>query len=557
MTTAGIGRGEPEAPRLLDFGEERIRVLHYTWIAFFMTFYVWFNLAPLATTITGNLGWLTKEHIKVLLICNVALTIPARIMVGALIDRFGARIVFSGLMVVMAIPTIWFAVADSFTQLMISRLALGGIGAGFVVGIKMVAQWFPPRYVGRAEGFYAGWGNFGSAFAAMTLPWLTITFLGNWLDLGPEAWRWAMAINGVVLGLYGILYLFLVRDVPDGRELVRSKKAEPMLLSSSRDLVQYLIWSIPLVGALGVLAWRISNASIDGQAILSRRNLYLIYGVLALVYLFHVAKTLQVNLPHLRQQGAADHDFRFGNVAALNSTYFANFGAELAVVSMLPAFFETSFSGLTNSNGGPLVTATVAGLVASSFAFVNLVARPLGGYLSDRLANRKRTMLMYIAGIVVGFLLMASITTWAPGVDADGLRNITPTFDGLWWLGVAVVITVFASIFVQGAEGATFAIIPMVNRRMTGQIAGMAGAYGNVGAVIYLVLFSLVDARTFFFILAAGAAVSFAMTWWLLEEPKGSFSASFDGDSDEAGAPAPVEETVGQLANPVGKDVQP
>ncbi len=557
MTTAGIGRGEPEAPRLLDFGEERIRVLHYTWIAFFMTFYVWFNLAPLATTITGNLGWLTKEHIKVLLICNVALTIPARIMVGALIDRFGARIVFSGLMVVMAIPTIWFAVADSFTQLMISRLALGGIGAGFVVGIKMVAQWFPPRYVGRAEGFYAGWGNFGSAFAAMTLPWLTITFLGNWLDLGPEAWRWAMAINGVVLGLYGILYLFLVRDVPDGRELVRSKKAEPMLLSSSRDLVQYLIWSIPLVGALGVLAWRISNASIDGQAILSRRNLYLIYGVLALVYLFHVAKTLQVNLPHLRQQGAADHDFRFGNVAALNSTYFANFGAELAVVSMLPAFFETSFSGLTNSNGGPLVTATVAGLVASSFAFVNLVARPLGGYLSDRLANRKRTMLMYIAGIVVGFLLMASITTWAPGVDADGLRNITPTFDGLWWLGVAVVITVFASIFVQGAEGATFAIIPMVNRRMTGQIAGMAGAYGNVGAVIYLVLFSLVDARTFFFILAAGAAVSFAMTWWLLEEPKGSFSASFDGDSDEPGAPAPVEETVGQLANPVGKDVQP
>ncbi|MDH3294937.1 MAG: MFS transporter [Acidimicrobiia bacterium] len=557
MTTAMNGRGEPEAPRLLDFGEERIRVLHYTWIAFFMTFYVWFNLAPLATTITGDLDWLTKEHIKVLLICNVALTIPARIIVGALIDRFGARIVFSGLMVVMAIPTIWFAVADSFTQLMISRLALGGIGAGFVVGIKMVAQWFPPRYVGRAEGFYAGWGNFGSAFAAMTLPWLTITFLGNWLDLGPDAWRWAMAINGVVLGLYGILYLFLVRDVPDGRELVRSKKAEPMLLSSSRDLVQYLIWSIPLVGALGVLAWRISNASIDGQVILSTRNLYLIYGVLAVVYLFHVAKTLQVNLPHLREHGAADHDFRFGNVAALNSTYFANFGAELAVVSMLPAFFETSFSGLTNSNGGPLVTATVAGLVASSFAFVNLVARPLGGFLSDRLANRKRTMLIYIAGIVVGFVLMASITTWAPGVDADGLRNINPTFDGLWWLAVAVVITVFASIFVQGAEGATFAIIPMVNRQMTGQIAGMAGAYGNVGAVIYLVLFSLVDARTFFFILAAGAAVSFAMTWLLLEEPKGSFSTSFDGDSDEPGPPAPVLESVRQLANPVGKDVQP
>ena len=38
---------EPGAPRLLDFKQERIRVLHYTWIAFFMTFYVWFNMAPL------------------------------------------------------------------------------------------------------------------------------------------------------------------------------------------------------------------------------------------------------------------------------------------------------------------------------------------------------------------------------------------------------------------------------------------------------------------------------------------------------------------------------
>jgi NNP family nitrate/nitrite transporter-like MFS transporter len=55
---------EPDdAPRLLDFDSERIRVLHYTWIAFFMTFFVWFNLAPLATTMRESSDWLTKEHI--------------------------------------------------------------------------------------------------------------------------------------------------------------------------------------------------------------------------------------------------------------------------------------------------------------------------------------------------------------------------------------------------------------------------------------------------------------------------------------------------------------
>ncbi len=519
-------------PKLLDFSQERIRVLHFTWIAFFMTFYVWFNLAPLATTMRESSDWLTKEHIKILLIANVALTIPARVIVGALIDRFGARVVFTWLMITMAIPTVVFAFADTFTQMMISRLALSSVGAGFVVGIKMVAQWFPPKYVGRAEGFYAGWGNFGSAFAAMTLPWFAITVCGQWFDLGDDAWRWAMAINGVVLAIYGAMYYFLVRDVPEGRVLQRTKKAEPMLVSSYWDLVQYLFWSIPLVGALGILAWRVSNVKVDGDVVLNDSALYAVYAILAVVYVGHVVRTLQVNLPYLRAGVPEDEKYHFGSVVALNSTYFANFGAELAVVSMLPEFFETVFEPLSNSSGQPIVTATVAGVVASSFAFVNLVARPLGGYLSDRLANRKRTMLAYILGIVAGFFLMAFIAKWVGGVDEDGLRNLAPMFDGIGWLVVAVVLTIFASVFVQGAEGATFAIIPMVNKRMTGQVAGMAGAYGNVGAVVYLVIYSLVDARTFFFILAGGAAVSFLITWLLLQEPEGAFASDFDTDRD-------------------------
>ena len=166
--------------------------------------------------------------------------------------------------------------------------------------------------------------------------------------------------------------------------------------------------------------------------------------------------------------------------------------------------------------------------MAASFAFVNLVARPLGGYLSDRMTNRKRTMLIYMIGIVIGFFLMAFIGKWDGTVDADGFRTVIPSFGGITWLVVAVVITIFASVFVQGAEGATFAIIPMINKRMTGQIAGMAGAYGNVGAVIYLVIFSLVDARTFFFVLAGGALASFLVTWFMLEEPKGAFADTLD-----------------------------
>ncbi|MBD3869017.1 MAG: MFS transporter [Acidobacteria bacterium] len=510
-------------PELIDFSQERIRTLHYTWIAFFVTFYVWFNMAPLATTMLREMDWLTREHIKVLAICNVALTIPARIVIGALIDRYGPRIVFSILMITMSVPAFTFAFGNTFIQLLISRLVLGSIGAGFVIGIRMVAQWFPKNMVGRAEGFYAGWGNFGSAWAAMTLPWIAITLFGDWLNLGPDSWRYALAFNGLVSLVYGIMYLFLVRDMPGGQKFEGAKKMEPMTVSSWGDLAQYLAWSFPLVGAMGVLTWRLSNVRISGEPLLSGGLLYGIYAVLALVYVGHVIKTLQVNVPVLKAGVPESERYHWGSVAALNSTYFANFGAELAVVSMLPMFFETTFRSLRSEDGNYIMTATLAGLIAASFAFVNLFARPLGGLLSDTMKNRKKTMLIYMVGIAIGFLGMANIAAYGP-VGENGETTIVPTFDGLWWLGVAVLITIACSMFVQGAEGATFAIIPMIKKRMTGQIAGMAGAYGNVGAVCYLVLFSLVDSKTFFYVIAAGAAISFLFCWWTLEEPKDAFA---------------------------------
>jgi len=510
-----------QKPEFLEFHQERIRVLHYTWIAFFITFYVWFNMAPLASTMLKSIGWLTKEHLKIFAICNVALTIPARIVVGALIDKYGPRRIFSLLMIVMAFPVFFFAFGNTFTQLLISRLLLGCIGAGFVIGIRMVSQWFPPKMLGRAEGLYAGWGNFGSAWAAMTLPWFALTVCEKWLNLGPDSWRWALCANGLVSLIYGIMYYYLVQDEPDGKEFIGHHKAEPMKVTSYGDLIQYIIWSFPLIGAMAILAWRIGGITIDEKPVLSSTIVHWTYIVLGLMYVAHVIKTLQVNLPDLKKGYAKEDQYHWGSVAALNSTYFANFGAELAVVSMLPMFFETVFKNLTNSNGNMIMTATLAGMIASSFAFVNLFARPLGGLLSDKMAKRKTTMLVYMFGIAIGFLGMSFIAKYGP-LAADGAKTLLPMFEGVWWVVVSIIITITCSIFVQGAEGATFAVIPLIHKPQTGQVAGMAGAYGNVGAVCYLVIFSLVDAKSFFLILSVGAFLSLIACWILLEEPKAS-----------------------------------
>ncbi|GAM67079.1 nitrate/nitrite transporter [Vibrio sp. JCM 19236] len=133
---------------------------------------VWFNFAPLLQMVKETLGLSTQE-VKTLLILNVALTIPARVIIGMLTDRFGPRLVYSALLAVCSIPCFMFAFADSFMQAAIARFMLGFIGAGFVVGIRLVSEWFPHNELGTAEGIYGGWGNFGSAAAAFTLPmWL-------------------------------------------------------------------------------------------------------------------------------------------------------------------------------------------------------------------------------------------------------------------------------------------------------------------------------------------------------------------------------------------------
>ena len=127
-------------------------------------------------------------------------------------------------------------------------------------------------------------------------------------------------------------------------------------------------------------------------------------------------------------------------------------------------------------------------------------------------------------GISFGFFLMGLISRYSGQMNPDGDPILVPMYNGTWWLVVSVLITMFASLFVQGAEGANFAMMPSIKKEMTGRIAGMAGAYGNVGAVTYLFILSMVDAKMFFYILAAGAAISFLWCLFALKEPECAFT---------------------------------
>jgi NNP family nitrate/nitrite transporter-like MFS transporter len=466
--------------KFLDFGNPSVRTLHLGWVAFFLTFVVWFNHAPLMGYLQEAFA-LSSQQVKVLLILNVALTIPSRIVIGILVDRFGPRLVYTLLLIIGSVFCWGFAFADSYEMLALFRFLCGFIGAGFVIGIRLIGEWFPARQVGLAQGIYGGWGNFGASAAAMVLPSLALLYGGA------DGWRYAIASTGAISFCYGIFFWIRARNTPKGSTYFKPKKTGGLEVSSWGDLYLYIAMTTPLYIALAVLSWKLSPSNLG---LLNQTTTYVMYSVLALLFAFQVSQIWRVNKDHLRAGVPEIERYKFKQVAALDWAYFVTFGSELAVVSMLPLFFMETFK----------VSAVAAGLLASGFAFMNLVARPGGGYFSDRF-GRKRTLSVVIAGLAAGYLVLSQVNS-------------------SWWIPAAVLATLCCSFFVQAGAGAVFAMVPLIRRRMTGQIAGMAGAFGNVGGVAFLTVLSFVDTSTFFLIIAASAALCFVIVQFL-DEPGG------------------------------------
>ena len=465
---------------LLSFSG-RTRILHLTWFAFFLSFFVWFNHAPLLASLRETFG-LSDQEIKMLLILNVALTIPARIIIGMLVDAFGPRRIYTLLLFTSSFLCFGFAFADSFEQLAMMRFLLGFVGAGFVIGIRMIGEWFPARQVGVAEGIYGGWGNFGSAAAALSLPTIALMFGGD------DGWRYAVAMTGVLTLVYSVIYFFSVSDTPKGSTYFKPKKNGGMEVTSKGDFFLYLFMNIPLYAALAVLTWKLGPANLK---MLSADVSNMIFAVLVGLYIFQSLRIYQINRRVFTAEVPEFERYQFKQVAVLNLSYMVTFGSELAVVSMLPLFFKDTFD----------LSLVAAGMLASGYAFMNLVARPSGGLFSDRF-GRKKTMMILLTGLIAGYLLMGLI-------------------DSSWPVMLAVAITMFCSFFVQSGEGAVFAMVPLVKRRLTGQVAGMAGAYGNVGAVSFLTVLSFVSPQIFFMVIAGAAVVTLVVVALFLDEPEG------------------------------------
>jgi len=380
---------------LFSFKTPNMKAFHMTWMAFFLCFFGWFGIAPLMAIVRDELH-LTKGEIGNIMIASVSITIFARILIGYLCDRIGPRIMYSALLILGAFPVMLIGLSNDYTSFLLFRLAIGVIGASFVVTQFHTSAMFAPNVIGTANAVTAGWGNLGGGITQLVMPLIFAAFVG----LGYSAsasWRLAMIVPGVGLLIMGVLYFLYTTDTPEGNLADLKKKDPTFTLKKKQSQVSF-------------------------------------------------ATILK--------------DYR---VWVLAFCYGACFGIEITIDNIAALYFKDKFN----------LSLEAAGLIAASFGMMNIFARALGGILSDKVSITKG---------LNGRVLVLGCCILLEGIGI----LIFSTMDVLIF---SVISMISFALFVKMSNGATYAVVPFVNKNAVGSIAGVVGAGGNIGAVMMGFLF--------------------------------------------------------------------
>jgi NNP family nitrate/nitrite transporter-like MFS transporter len=194
-------------------------------------------------------------------------------------------------------------------------------------------------------------------------------------------------------------------------------------------------------------------------------------------------------------EGAFAEALRDRRVWALFLIYGACFGMELTIDNIAVLYFIDNFDYFRQLDQGEALR--TAGMIAAMFGGMNLFARAIGGWVADKCGNRwgfsGRVKWLFLAlfGEGIGLMLFSQATT----------------------LTLAIPLMITFAMFVKMSNGATYAVVPFINRRALGAVSGIVGAGGNAGAVALGFLFKseAIDWHTALFIAGVGVTcISFA-----------------------------------------------
>lgn len=435
--------------KLSSLKRPHMRAFHMAWVSFFFAFFTWFALTPLLGEVSNSLN-LDHKQIWTSNTWGVAGSAFTRFISGPLCDKYGARWVMAGTLVVSAIPTALTGLVRDTTGLNILRLFIGVGGSSFVTAQYWTSTMFTVEVAGTANALVAGWGNLGGGvtqiiMGSVLFPLAKVIYAGDISSNLTEvenarasnlAWRTVCFVPAIICFIVCFMVLRYSDDSPKGNYRKRSKQGLIPKVSAVKSMIQAI----------------------------SDRNTWLLF-----------------------------------------VQYGCCFGVEITIFNAAALYFKEEFGQTTES----------AAAIASIFGWMNLFARGLGGFLSD-MANARHGMPGRLWVQMVCLLLEGTLVI---------------LFGYVTHLGWAICVMIILSILVQAAEGSTYGIVPYIKHNVTGSVAGIIGAGGNVGGVCFSLFFREAEWRVGFLIMGsiamAGALCSFFL---VIEGHKGIFAGSESQD---------------------------
>ncbi|RYE81034.1 MAG: MFS transporter [Myxococcales bacterium] len=368
-------------------------------IGFVLNFWAWALLSPLGPMFrkTGALGDLTESDVALLVAVPVVVGSLGRILVGAMTDKYGGRVMFPVVSALTIVPVLFiaFVAIDSYALLLVGGFFLGIGGTAFAVGVPFVNAWFPPERRGLAVGIF-GAGMGGTAISALS----TVTLFEQGEQL-------PFLITAAALAIYAVVSWLLLRDAP-GR-VVPTTSLGARIAATSR---------MPITWQAGIL-------------------------------------------------------------------YAVAFGGYVAFSVYLPSYLVTAHG---------LDAADAANRMAG-FVVVAVVARPIGGWLADRMGA-----ISVLASVYAVVAVAAAIAAESPLLEAGGT--------------VAFLIMAFA---LGVGSGATFALIAQTTEpAKVGGVTGLVGAAGGLGGFVPPLLMGYIYGRTESYALGLWLLAATAAATWLL-----------------------------------------
>ena len=372
-----------------------------------------------------------------------------RLVAGPLCDRFGPRYTFAGCLLLGSVPTALAGTVNSAGGLIALRFFVGILGGSFVPCQVWCTGFFDKNVVGTANAFTGGWGNAGGGVTYFLMPAIFDSLVHRGL-IPHVAWRVSFIVPFLIIVATATGMLLTCPDTPTGKWSERHLHVQENLASHG---ITGNIVNIP-----GEFTdKKTSNDGTESPSIEESGTKKLEYEA--------TGKRSGPTTDHEAQMGSQDMlDTARGEVVVkptfkdsahvifslqtltLGACYFCSFGAELAINSILGAYYVKNF---------PELGQTQSGKWAAMFGFLNIVTRPLGGVIADVLYHYTHSLWVkkfwiHFVGLATGIFCLAI--------------GLLDSHDHSTMFGLVGAMAVF----LEAGNGANFALVPHVHPQANG-----------------------------------------------------------------------------------------